>query len=523
MQSSLHSMSTRLVSLVLCGASLAAHGQDSPPSWLEKAEAHLKGEQHEAALANFEKALEADPKSYAVLVGIGRCRIALNDMDGAIDALLKAKAIDGSRADAVLYLGIASYYKAQALIESGAQATIVSSLYRDARAALEAAVSTDPKNVVGYEFLGLVRIQLEAYLDAEEALKKVIEIKPTDAFALYQLGEVAFLQLKYAEAVPRFEAAIRVSPKDPMSYQRLGYCHQFLEKPAKAEEVFRRAIQAIPDSQLAWDDLFNLYAGDNRYKEAVEAYKRLLQADPKNAKTHWYLGYVYRQVGVEDKAIEEFQKALEQSPRMFAALLQIGEIQKESGAIDAATKSFLKALTVAQEAGEDLIGHPIVTNLQEIAGAILPEQRRFDASIEIYKALTSAVPGDALIWSDYGLVLRDSNRFDESLKAYKKAVALMPEDPQILNDCGVVLDYHLHRAEEAVGYYTKAVETGQSVDAMQNLARYYVSKRRYEEALEMCNRALAIEPDRVEVRQSRDEAREGLKQRKGITGSSEGR
>ncbi|MBI3846308.1 MAG: tetratricopeptide repeat protein [Planctomycetes bacterium] len=486
---------------------LARAGED----WLATGEARLKQQQYDGALEAFQKVLAENPGSIAAHVGIGRCKMGLDDLDSAIEELEQARKFDDSSANAALYLGIARYSKAQELAQGGAQATVVGSLYRDAQSALNAAIAHDPKNWMAYEYVGLVAFQQEAYDEAATALKKAIEIKPDEAFPHYQLGEIAYVQEKYAEAAPHFVTAVKLAPTDAGSYQRLGYCYQFLNQTDKAEETYRRAIQKLPDSQLAWDDLYRLYAGNNKYKDAVEAYKRLLQSDAKNAKAHWYLGYVYREVGVDDKALEEFKKALELSPKMFAAHHQIGLVQENAKDLDGAIKSFQKSLALQKEAGIDLTENETVQKLWGIGGRTLVEADRVTDAIAVLRDLTAAVPENGAIWSDLGLVLRDSKKYEESLAAYQKAVSLLPEDPQILNDCAVILDYHLNRKDEAMVLYTKAVEHAENIDALDNLSRNLFEKKRYLESIQMCDRALAVEPGRPKVKERRDAARAALK------------
>jgi tetratricopeptide (TPR) repeat protein len=504
-----------LLAAVLAVTSLASARADSAEDWVQKGRAQLEQQQFAAALQSFAAALEADPSSYAARVGVGRCRIELNEMDEAIEALEKAQELDSSRADAFLYLGIAHYYKAEALAEGGAQATVVVSLFRDARNRVQAALSRDEKSFVGHQFLGLVSIKLEEFDDAALAFKKAVELKPDDGYSLRQLGEVHYLQEMYAEAVPHFEAAIKAFPSDPASYQRLGYCHQFLEEPLKAEEVYRRAIAKIPDSQMAYDDLYRLYAGNNKFKEAIEAYRRILQADPKNAKVHWYLGYVYREAGVDDKSSEEFKKALELNPKMYAAHFQLGRIQQDAKNLDGALLSYRKALALAAEAHVPLEGDDeMVTTVWQIAGQALPAQRRMDDAIALFRDLVAAVPEDARIWSDLGLMLRDAGKYPDALQAYEKAVALLPDDGQILNDCAVVLDYHLDRLDDALPLYERGASLDNG-DALFNLGRIYTKKGRYLEAIELLDRSLALDPGRQDAKRERELARQLLRKEKG--------
>jgi tetratricopeptide (TPR) repeat protein len=493
--------------LALVFSAVARAGDD----WIATGEARLKERQWSGALEAFQKALEADPNSAVARVGIGRSKLGLDDVDAAIEELEQAQTLDDSLAAASLHLGIARYVKAQTLAEGGAQATVVGSLYRDARTALEAAVRKDSKSWLGYEYLGLVQFQMEAYDDATKSLKKALELKPDEAFAHFQLGEVSYVQEKYADAAPHFATATQYAPTDATSYQRLGYCYQFLNQPEKAEETYRRAIQKIPDSQLAFDDLYRLYAGNNKFKEAIEAYKKLLQADPKSAKIHWYLGHVYHDVGVDDKARAEFDKALEIEPKMFAAYQQIGVIQQGADDLDGAIKSFEKALALQKEAGIDLTDNETVNALWQIGGQTLMEAHRLDDAVAVLRNLVAAVPENSAIWSDLGLTLRESKKYEESLAAYKKAVELAPDDAQILNDCGVVLDYHLNRKDEAMALYAKAVERSENIDALDNLSRLLFEKKRWLESMQACDRALAVQADRPGVRDRREAARVALK------------
>lgn len=140
---------------------------------------------------------------------------------------------------------------------------------------------------------------------------------------------------------------------------------------------------------------------------------------------------------------------------------------------------------------------------------------------EGYRQLCVVAPERAEFWNNYALICRDTGQYEESFRAYTKAVGLSPDDPRLINDRALILQYHLHRDLDLAEQWlvqaedlsraklAQAESDGDEAaadeqrailgDALVNLARLFADEGRAVESAEHWNELREVAPARPEL------------------------
>jgi protein O-GlcNAc transferase len=130
--------------------------------------------QYPAALKDFEKALELDPKSSFALLSYGRARVALGEDKAAETLFRRALENDGS-ADAATQLGLL---------------LVRQNRLQEARDAFLEAITAQRDHLPAINNLGVLYMQMHQVEDAVAAFKYGIEVAPEDEISYLNLARV---------------------------------------------------------------------------------------------------------------------------------------------------------------------------------------------------------------------------------------------------------------------------------------------------------------------------------------------
>jgi tetratricopeptide (TPR) repeat protein len=237
-----------------------------------------KSGQLDAALAEFQKATELDPKLAVAFVDLGDVYIEKRDYAAAIPPLKRAVELNPS---------------------------------------LEAA-----HRLLGYALLA------QGYADA--AIPHLEKAHDVDALgiALLEAG-------KLPEAVPVLQKALAQNPNDPDLLYYYGRAAGLLSK-----QVFDELEDRFPDSARAHQMMAQDYAALRDVPNAARDFLEALRLRPHTAGLHLEFGELYARAQEWDKAAEQFQLEAEDQPgspeafyRLGEALVQLGKFPEARAAL----------------------------------------------------------------------------------------------------------------------------------------------------------------------------------------------
>ncbi|MBW3660649.1 MAG: tetratricopeptide repeat protein [Gemmatimonadetes bacterium] len=242
----------------------------------------LAAGQIEEAQAKLETAAELRPDGKEAHLGLGAVHQARNDHDAAIAEYQKALEIDPAYKLALLRLGQVYQLKASELAASDdpAEADRATEVAAEAVEVYQDYLADNPADMdVKIQLAGL-HATLGNQAEAEPIIREVMESDSADANVLTELGfqmansqqnelaeqlleravvlsdsnwneplnYLAFVQIrqgKLEEAERTLKAQLELDPSNPEAWEYLGYVLRDLERPEEAQTAFERG-QAIP-------------------------------------------------------------------------------------------------------------------------------------------------------------------------------------------------------------------------------------------------------------------------------------
>jgi predicted O-linked N-acetylglucosamine transferase (SPINDLY family) len=214
-------------------------GRHSAETLLDEGNLQLAGNNFPAAVANYRRALDLNPR---LVEAAYNCGVALHKQGRLENAI--------------------GFYKQ--------------------------AIRLRPDLAEAYFNLAHALSDLNHTAEAEAAYRAVLRLQPLNAAANYNLGLLYKYQGQYSEAVKAFTAALDIRPDYAEAHNNIGVICRDQNYLEQARACFEKALAAKPEMVEA---LFNL--GVVRYKQgdyakAQDHFKRALMCNPQYAPARWF-------------------------------------------------------------------------------------------------------------------------------------------------------------------------------------------------------------------------------------------
>lgn len=260
-----------------------------------------------AALDEYDKALQVNPKNAMAYYGRGRVRLATaNYLEAKVD-LNKALIIDANLSSARLALiGILMYTREFAA--GVAEATKV--------------IESDPQNALAYYERGIcngeVGRRAEAVSDLSEA--KILLSAMNDSvgcdFVNFSLakqylenGRYAAYLKDYAAALKNFDLALNVNSQSAATLLAKASVEKEMGSNDAALADYNKAIDVAPLLSDAYKQRGGFYYETASYKLAQEDFTRALAISPTDSELYNYRGHALEALGNQQEASADYKKA----------------------------------------------------------------------------------------------------------------------------------------------------------------------------------------------------------------------
>jgi len=283
---------------------IASHALDARAlfdlGYVEDAESHPQ-----AALADYKKSIEADPKQFEPRLSLG---------------LLLAR--EGHPKEAEEQLNAAGNLLPNPP-NPGAQAQAFRALARlertsDPAAAKEhllMALRLGPEQPDDVLLTAEIAIANDDNETAEEAYRRVLAKQPESSAATAGLVHLLLKQKKYAEAEPLLRSALGRDPDDPALNSQLASTLTYEGKKDEALAVLERLHQLKPDDPILGGMLADAYTQNGNPEKADPILAELLKKWPQNPELLSARGDNLLEQHRYPEAITAFQAALKVSPQ----------------------------------------------------------------------------------------------------------------------------------------------------------------------------------------------------------------
>ncbi len=110
-------------------------------------------------------------------------------------------------------------------------------------------VVENPQEARFYNKLGLVYLKGKNYKDARDALQQALTIEPDNDTFLNNLGLIAYQEEKYDEAVEAYEKSLEINNKIASRFVNLGLAYFMQKKYRKAADAYEQALILEPANE----------------------------------------------------------------------------------------------------------------------------------------------------------------------------------------------------------------------------------------------------------------------------------
>lgn len=373
---------------------------------------------YDQALAEYQLALQADPRNEDAWMNMGTLYQAKGDFDKALECYQKTLQINQNNQGAQQGIKTATAQKQEKALDDAAK--MAGDLFKTGK-----------------------------FDEAINSYRKLMQLDASDPAPHFNIG--AAYQAKYAQsknpqdidsAIAEYRIAVQMD-KDNKEYAKtLEIAIDLKAKPiidaaiakhqAKdyggAIDLYQQALAIRPRNAELWFNLAGAQYAREDYMKAKEAYERALSADPDNQAGDLYLiGVIDEHFGNGAEAMKRYREYLQKQGNGKYAAAAKERLDALSKDITATIKIKSEAQLAAEKAAGD--SYKQAVDLQKA--------EKFDEAIAIYQKIAPQFPKDPAyvyaIGTAYQQKAGKTNKpedWDAAINAYMQAQAIDPKNPQ---------------------------------------------------------------------------------------------
>ncbi|MGA2326658.1 MAG: tetratricopeptide repeat protein [Bryobacteraceae bacterium] len=276
-----------------------------------------------------------------------------------------------------------------------------------------------------------------------------------------------------------------------------GYRSEYVDK---AIEHYRAALKSDPGAGLVSEELTDLYIQAGKLADAVAEAEEMLKRNPDNLEARRMLGRIYSRL-IQDpqqnrinqerlrQAIEQYRKITEKDGKDLDAWLVLGRLYKIGQDSVESEKAYKKALELDPD------------NEYALSGMVMVYSDLGDAknAVEMSRRLAERNPNSRTLRA-LAKAYEDLHDYAGAVQTLRRALELAPHDLEI----GRNLADDLLMAgdiEAALKLYGELAQADPKDPVPQlRLSQIYRQKRDFAKAREAQDRALALDPDSLDIR-----------------------
>lgn len=310
-----------------------------------------------------------------------------------------------------------------------------------------------------------------------EYFRKAVELDPEFAAARFNLALLYLHRENLEAALCHCNELLQKSPQDVSALLLRAQIYNKQGEARLSIGDLRDASQLAPDSHEVWRDLGALLYQEGQLQESLAAYQKALNAQPANLPTCFEMALVQVSLGYYDEAAENCHRVLKVNPSHARAIFLLGVVRRHQDQREEALEYLLKAESIS----------PDDPDISAELGSLYLELGNL-------KEAEKRLGGDAQGPYSLGLAAKEQQRWEESARYLRGALATESENSVIWTHLGDVL-VKQGQLEEAASAYRSAIEQDpDQFNALINLAALYGGLERPDEARELLERAVRLQP-----------------------------
>lgn len=321
--------------------------------------------------------------------------------------------------------------------------------------------------------------------EAQDAAVRLVKSFPKNVLGWNALGIVLRSQGRLDESLKAMQKVAVLMPLSAEAHNNVGVTLSELGRLEKAEISYRRAVKINPDYAEAHSNLGNTLKELGRMKDAEACYRRALKIKPTYAEAHSNLGITLKELGRLEEAETSCRCALEINPDYAEANINLGRVLTELGQLEEAEASFRRGVEI----------NPVYADAYFNLGNNLFKQNRLEEAEASFRRTIELKPSYAEAHFNLGNIVKLLDRLEEAEACYRRALLIKPNYAEAHCNLGKTIE-ELGWPVEAAASYQRALEIKPNYsDAYLDLGIVQDKLERLEEAEATYRRALKMYPD----------------------------
>src|SRR5436309_9585497 len=211
----------------------------------------------------------------------------------------------------------------------------------------------------------------------------------------------------------------------------------------------RAAVTPDPRADAYYNyTLAQMHVQAGRFKDAIPLMQKALEKDPNSAALWTQFAQTLMRVDSVDEAVTAARRAVELAPDQPVAHLTLAELFRAKGRIAEAETELERTIARNPTAEE-----PYLT-----LGRVHVEQKAYDRARAVLLRLADKQPRHAQAQFLLGRLAIETESWDEAISRLTTAVELDPDHDGAWSALGAVYGEALHKNEEAIDVYRRAVK-----------------------------------------------------------------
>ena len=233
---------------------------------------------------------------------------------------------------------------------------------------------------------------------------------------------------------------------------------------------------------------FRILGAENRWEEAVSALKRAISFDPQSNYLHLTLAQVYVHQKQPEQAVKVLKVLLAKDPESVAGHQLMGDALSYQHEFSAAIEHFRLALEKAPDSDPLRL---------RVAMALIQLGRK-DEAIVALESLLKDQPEVSLAQLYLARLYLGENQIDKASALYQQLLQSQPTQLQVILEYGQILEQQDQDAALQL-YQSYLAENPRAAAVRQQLAQYYLTRQKPDEALEQFKVVSQQYPDNLQI------------------------
>lgn len=314
------------------------------------------------------------------------------------------------------------------------------------------------------------------YDKAEAIWRQVVKLQPRDAFAYVRLGDTLFSQSRYDEGIAEYEQALKLQ-KSSRIYRDYGDRLREANKLDASVVAYKEALKLEPKNHDAHLGLGMTYQQQQKYTEAIAELRVAISIEP-DYSSYQTLGYALVEAEKYSEGIAAFRQAIALDPGSTWLYDSIAEAYSKQGKTKDAIATYREAIKIDPSYPTSYIG---------LANLLL-----FSQAVTTLNQYAKEDPKNDVPLQALGSIFEQKKQFADAFQVYQRAILINPSaENYALLGANLVSQ---NKLEAAVNAYRQAIKLDLTPTDYRytQLAEVLLKQNKFTEAMEMCQKSIAI-------------------------------